>query len=140
VQPGIRARLVAGSFDEMNGPVTEIAAAPVYTDVALEPGSELLAPIAPGKTALAYVFEGAGLFGGAPGHPGELVEAVRMVVFGDGDHVLVRATETSSVRFMLIAGAPFREPIVPYGPFVMNTEAEIRQALADLRNGTFVSN
>jgi redox-sensitive bicupin YhaK (pirin superfamily) len=39
---------------------------------------------------------------------------------------------------MLIAGAPFEEPIVPYGPFVMNTEAEIKQALADLRNGTFV--
>jgi redox-sensitive bicupin YhaK (pirin superfamily) len=50
----------------------------------------------------------------------------------------VQAPPDAGVRFMLIAGAPFEEPIVPYGPFVMNTEAEIKQALADLRNGTFV--
>jgi redox-sensitive bicupin YhaK (pirin superfamily) len=61
-----------------------------------------------------------------------------MVQFEDGDHVRARANSDSPFRFMLIAGAPFKEPIVPYGPFVMNTVEEIRQALADLRNGTFV--
>jgi redox-sensitive bicupin YhaK (pirin superfamily) len=61
-----------------------------------------------------------------------------MAVFGDGDMLRVRAAPDTAVRFMLIAGAPFNEPIVPYGPFVMNTEDEIRQALAELRNGTFV--
>jgi redox-sensitive bicupin YhaK (pirin superfamily) len=61
-----------------------------------------------------------------------------MIVFSDGDQVTVQALPDSSVSFMLVAGMPFREPIVPYGPFVMNTVEEIQQALADLRNGTFV--
>ena len=67
----------------------------------------------------------------------ETVSAVTMIKFEDGDHVRVK-TENSAVRFMLMAGAPFKEPIVPYGPFVMNTEEEIYQALADLKAGTFV--
>jgi len=61
-----------------------------------------------------------------------------MAVFEDGDHVRARAAVDSPVRFMLMAGAPFNEPIFPYGPFVMNTPEEIQQALRDLRNGTFV--
>jgi redox-sensitive bicupin YhaK (pirin superfamily) len=65
------------------------------------------------------------------------ISAVRMTVFGDGDQIEVRAGN-STVSFMLMAGEPFREPIFPYGPFVMNTHEEIQQALADLRNGTFV--
>ena len=59
-----------------------------------------------------------------------------MIKYADGDHIQVK-TENSSARFMLMAGAPFKEPIVPYGPFVMNTEEEIYQALADLKAGTF---
>jgi redox-sensitive bicupin YhaK (pirin superfamily) len=61
-----------------------------------------------------------------------------MVVFGDGDHVRIRASENSEARFVLIAGGRFKEPIVPYGPFVMNTRDEILQALDELKNGTFV--
>jgi redox-sensitive bicupin YhaK (pirin superfamily) len=61
-----------------------------------------------------------------------------MAVFDDGARFRARAAADRGVRFMLMAGALFREPIVPYGPFVMNTEEEIRQALADLRSGTFV--
>ena len=61
-----------------------------------------------------------------------------MAVYGDGDQLVVQSGLGSSVRFMLMAGAPFKEPIVPYGPFVMNTQEEIRQAFEDLRNGTFV--
>jgi redox-sensitive bicupin YhaK (pirin superfamily) len=61
-----------------------------------------------------------------------------MVVFGDGDQVRIRASENSEARFVLIAGGPFREPIVPYGPFVMNTREEILQALDELKFGTFV--
>jgi hypothetical protein len=63
-----------------------------------------------------------------------------MLEFEDGDHVRVQTGAVSNVRFMLMAGAPFGEPIFPYGPFVMNTQDEIQQALADLRNGTFVQN
>lgn len=128
---GYRVRIVAGEVDGIRGPVTEIAARPLYLEVALEAGAEFLQPIPQGHTTLAYVFEGQGRFGGTP------VDAVKLVVFGDGDRLEVRAAE-APVRFMLMAGAPFREPIVPYGPFVMNTHEEIQQALTDLRNGTFV--
>jgi redox-sensitive bicupin YhaK (pirin superfamily) len=65
------------------------------------------------------------------------VEAIKLIKFSDGDHIAVK-TENNSVRFMLIAGAPFREPIVPYGPFVMNTIEEIQETLRELRNGTFI--
>jgi redox-sensitive bicupin YhaK (pirin superfamily) len=60
-----------------------------------------------------------------------------MIEFGDGDQIEVQ-TEAEGVRFMLIAGAPFGEKIVPYGPFVMNTVEEIQQTLVELRNGTFI--
>jgi hypothetical protein len=78
-----------------------------------------------------YVFEGAGEFSDSA------VEAVSMVKLNDdGDRLEVK-TE-AGVRFMLIAGAPFDEPIVPYGPFVMNTREEIEEAIRELRNGTFI--
>lgn len=136
---GRRVRVVAGSFEGVQGPVTAITAGPLYVDVSLEPRAELTIPVGAGETLLAYVFEGAGVFGLSDTAAGVRIEAVSMVVFEDGDHVRVRADVDSPVRFMLIAGAPFGEPIVPYGPFVMNTDEEIRQALSDLRNGTFVA-
>ena len=66
----------------------------------------------------------------------EPVSAVKLIVFAEGDEIKV--STGSGVRFMLMAGAPIREPIAPYGPFVMNTDAEIRQVLFELRNGTFI--
>ena len=135
---GAAIRVVAGEVDGVRGPVTEIAANPIYMDVQLEPGATFVQAVPAGHTAVAYVFEGRGDFGLDAEGQGERVEAVRMIVFGDGDHLKVQATPESPVRFMLMAGAPFLEPIVPYGPFVMNTTAEIQQALDDLRNGTFV--
>jgi len=135
---GAKVRVVAGVFDGVQGPVAEIAANPVYFDVQLSPATQFLQPIPEGHTTVAYVFNGRGTFGLDADNLGENVEAVNMVVFNDGDQLKVQTPPDVSVRFMLIAGAPFEEPIVPYGPFVMNTEAEIKQALADLRNGTFV--
>jgi hypothetical protein len=135
---GAKIRLVAGEVDGVKGPVTEIAANPVYIDVELEPGSTFDYPIPQGHTAVAYVFEGEAAFGVNEQGQGKLIEAVHMVEFSDGDHLQIQTTPDSRVRFMLIAGAPFKEPIVPYGPFVMNTPEEIQQALLDLRNGTFV--
>ncbi len=128
---GIKIRVVAGTAGGVDGPVTEIAASPLYLDVQLAPHTEFTQPIPSGHTALAYVFEGRGSFGSEP------VEAVHLVTFEDGDHLHVK-TENDPVRFMLIAGKPFGEPIAPYGPFVMNTMEEIQQALVELRNGTFV--
>jgi len=132
-------RIVAGEFDGVAGPVTEIAADPVYLDIELESRAEFIQPIPDGHTTVAYVFEGAGLFGLDEEGQGQSVEAVRMVEFNNGDHLRVSTPPDTAVRFILIAGAKHREPIVPYGPFVMNTEAEIQQAFQDLRNGTFVS-
>lgn len=137
---GVTVRVVAGKYEGVKGPVTEIAAQPLYMDVSLSPGTSFELPVPSGHTVVAYVFEGSGEFGIDDQGKGELVEAVKLVVFGEGEQIGVRSSEESNVRFMLMAGAPFHEAIVPYGPFVMNTEAEIRQALADLRNGTFVEN
>jgi redox-sensitive bicupin YhaK (pirin superfamily) len=127
---GCRVRVVAGTLNSLHGPVTEIAANPVYLDVTMEAGSKFNLPVPEGHTVLAYIFAGHGVFG-------ELaVASVKMVVFGEGNQIGARADD-SLVRFMLMAGAPFGEPIVPYGPFVMNTNEEIQQALADLKDGTF---
>lgn len=128
---GASVRLVAGEVNGVGGSVSEIAADPLYMEVSLAPRSEFIQEVPAGHTALAYVFEGEAAFGG------ENVEAVRMIRFGDGERVRVE-THDSPVRFMLIAGAPFKEPIAPYGPFVMNTMEEIQQTLVELRNGTFI--
>jgi redox-sensitive bicupin YhaK (pirin superfamily) len=128
---GIRIRVVAGDVEGVSGPVTEIAASTLYLDLQLDPDREWTQPIPGGHTALAYVFEGEGVFSG------QTIEAVKLLKFADGDHIHIN-TENNAVRFMLMAGAPFKEPIVPYGPFVMNTLAEIQQTLAELRNGTFI--
>ncbi len=137
---GVRIRVVTGTVDNVTGPVVDtlaparsagVAASPLYLDVQLAPDTEWTQPIPAGHTALAYVFEGEGVFAD------QTVEAVRLIKFDDGDHIQVK-TENNPVRFMLIAGAPFKEAIVPYGPFVMNTIEEIQQTLAELRNGTFI--
>jgi len=128
---GCRVRVVSGMVGGLRGPVTDIAANPVYLDVKLEVGARFNLPVSEEHTVLAYVFDGQGIFGGAE------VTSVKMVIFGEGNQIEVQVGN-SPLRFMLMAGVPCREPIVPYGPFVMNTREEIQQALEDLRNGTFV--
>ena len=139
-QNGARVRVVAGEFGGVKGPVTEIAAKPLYMDVSLEPGAEFTLPIPAGHSAVAYLFDGKGIFDVDEDGTGDAIEAVKMAVFSDGDRVQVKAAPEFQACFMLMAGAPFKEPIVPYGPFVMNTVEEIQQALADLRSGNFVQN
>ena len=140
---GSRVRVVAGTCDGTSGPVTEIYADPEYLDVELPAGADFAQPVPHGHAAFAYVFRGEGEFGvaGDLGYRGDLdgslVGAPGLVVFGDGDEVHAHAYE-SPVRFLLVSGAPLDEPIARYGPFVMNTRAEIQQALADLRAGTFI--
>ena len=130
-EDGVTVRVVAGELNGTRGPVTEINAAPLYMDVKLTPASKFILPIPSGHTVLAYVFEGTGEFGD------QVVESVSMVVFNDDGSQIEVKSETG-VQFMLIAGAPFKEPIVPYGPFVMNTVEEIQQTIQELRNGTFI--
>jgi hypothetical protein len=134
-QDGVTVRVVAGEAEGVRGPVTEIAAEPEYLDVTIPAGAEYVQAVPEGHAALAYVFEGDGAFGG---EGGQVVPSPRMIVFGDGDRVRAKAAGKKAVRFMLLSGKPLGEPIARYGPFVMNTQAEIEQALEDLRRGTFV--
>ncbi len=60
-----------------------------------------------------------------------------LVLFDQGDEIVVQAGERG-IRFLLVSGKPIREPIAWYGPIVMNTQAELKQAVEDLRNGTFI--
>lgn len=133
---GAKVRVVAGEFNNTSGPVTEIAAKPLYMDVTLEAGASFSLPIPEGHAVFAYLFEGEGQFGAGNTEEGKQIESVHMLVFEEGDSIA--AYTAKGMRFLLMAGAPFQEPVAPYGPFVMNTPEEIQQAFADLRNGTFV--
>jgi redox-sensitive bicupin YhaK (pirin superfamily) len=135
---GARIRIVAGTVGDMTGPAKNIAIAPMYLDVTLEADTDWEHPVPKGHTLRIYVFEGSGEFGLDEKTKGTQVEAVKMLEFADGDTVQVRTPANSKTRFMLMSGEPIKEPIAPYGPFVMNTAEEIQQALVDLRNGTFV--
>jgi redox-sensitive bicupin YhaK (pirin superfamily) len=132
---GVKILVIAGEVDDVRGPVTEIEADPIYLDITVPQNGEFMHPVEKGHTAFAYVFEGQGLFGG--NNAEKAINHPRLVEFGDGDFVTVKATD-QHVRFLLVSGKPLNEPIARYGPFVMNTREEIQQALEDLRNDTFV--
>jgi quercetin 2,3-dioxygenase len=132
---GAQVRIVAGNIGNVSGPVTEIAAEPLYIDVAVPPDSIFQQPIPKGHNSFAYVFEGSAMFGEA--QEGVRINQPALVIFSDGDSIKV-TTDKTGVRFLLVAGKPLNEPVARYGPFVMNTKAEIEQALEDLRRGTFV--
>ncbi len=128
---GVTIRVIAGAAEGVTGPVREIAADPIYQDVDVPARGKFSVAVAPGHTALRYIFRGAGTFGGTT------VRAPKLLLFDDGDRIEVSAGEEGA-RFLLMTGQPANEPIVRYGPFVMNTREEILQALRDLQDGTFV--
>jgi len=128
---GVAIRLIAGTFGATSGPVTEIAADPLYMDVAVDGGDVFDFDIPAGHNAFMYVFKGDGDFCGT-----KLTET-RLAVLGDGERISVTGGLLGT-RFLLVAGKPLGEPIVRYGPIVMNTEEEIHQTLRELRNGTFI--
>ena len=136
-EDGVVIRVIAGEEDEVQGAVGDIYADPIYLDVSVPAGVTFSQPVVRGHNAFAYVFAGEGRFGVTGENEGELVGHPRLVVLDDGDHVVVHA-EAQSVRFLLVSGKPLHEPIVRYGPFVMNSREQIQQALQDLRDGTFV--
>ena len=149
---GTRVRVICGDFWGESGPVDGVAAEPRYLDVFVPPGKRKALPVETYRHAFAYVFEGSGSFSDASPPFGALREAVvdgvdtlvrdkvgdrSLVVFDSGDQVSVQAGD-EGIRFLLVSGRPLREPIAWHGPIVMNTQAEIRQALTDLRDGTFI--
>ncbi|MEQ3712042.1 MULTISPECIES: pirin family protein [Lentibacter] len=149
---GTRVRVVTGEFWGKRGPVDGIAADPQYLDVFVPAGVKKTLPVDTYRRAFAYVFEGQGAFADASAPSGVLLEKEVMgeevnirdmsgdrtlIRFGTGDSVTVQAGE-EGIRFLLISGAPLQEPVAWHGPIVMNTKDEIRQAMSDLRNGTFI--
>jgi redox-sensitive bicupin YhaK (pirin superfamily) len=133
---GTRIRVVAGEMEGTPGAVRDIEADPQYLDVSLAAGGSFELPVPRDHTAFLYVFEGK-LEVGAPGKAARAASAPRLLVLGQGDLVRARASE-GPARFLVLSARPLHEPMSRYGPFVMNTEGEIRQALAELRAGTFI--
>jgi redox-sensitive bicupin YhaK (pirin superfamily) len=149
---GTRVRVVCGDFWGKHGPVQGVAADPRYLDVFVPAGKRKTLPVEMGRHGFAYVFEGSGTFSAASQPFGVLTEKstdsgdtlVRestgnrsLVLFDSGDEVTVQAGE-EGIRFLLVSGKPIEEPVAWYGPIVMNTQAELQQAVAELRSGTFI--
>ena len=128
---GAKSRVIAGEVDGVVGPIGGIAAEPTYLDVSIAAGGSFTLPIPRGHSAFAYVFEGEGKFG----PESRAVGGPKLIVWDDGDTVETRAGE-NGVRFLLVSGKPLNESIARYGPFVMNTQAEIQQTLRELLAGT----
>ncbi len=149
---GTRVRVVCGSFWGRTGPVDGVAANPRYLDISMPAGLGRTFTVETERHAFAYIFEGSGTFQGASEPFGVLTEKqadggeylVRetagnrsLVLFDRGDEISVRAGD-KGVRFLLVSGKPIREPVAWHGPIVMNTQDEIRQAVDDLQNGSFI--
>lgn len=134
---GVIIRVIAGSVLNTTGPVRNIIAEPTYLDVTLPPDISFQQSIPTGHNAFAYLFEGEGLFDFSGDRKDSLVVAPELAVFGAGNSIEVK-TKEKHARFLLVAGQPLHEPMVRFGPFVMNTREEIIQAYRDYENGTFV--
>jgi len=148
---GTNVRIVCGEFWGRRGPVDHIAANPRYLDVSVPPRIRRRIPVDRTHHLFAYVFAGVGAFRDASEPQAILTEDATeptskpvyqasnrtLVMFEPCDEVTVEAGETG-VRFLLVSGSPFGEPVAWRGPIVMNTPEELREAYAQLREGTFI--
>lgn len=149
---GTHVRVVSGSFWGRKGPVEGVAADPVYLDVSVPPGRRRTLPVEVTRHAFAYVFAGSGKFCNASeplavptepvgwldtAAPPAEVENRSLVLFDRGDELEVQAGE-DGIRFLLVSGKPIEEPVAWYGPIVMNTQDQLREAYRELQEGTFL--
>lgn len=149
---GTMVRVICGEFWGKRGPVDGIAADPRYLDVTVPPLKRKTLKVEIERHAFAYVFEGSGRFRDASAPQGVLTEKQvggeevlfrepagnrSLILFGSGDEVTVEAGE-QGIRFLLVSGKPIKEPVAWYGPIVMNTQAELKQAVHELQTGTFI--
>ena len=148
---GTRVRVICGDFWGKTGPIEGVAADPRYVDISVRPGQRKHLAVETSRHAFAYVFAGSGMFRDAsqPRHvqtehvggtdaagPGEAGNR-SLVLFDSGDEVVVQAGG-EGIRFLLVSGKPIEEPVAWYGPIVMNTQEQLRRAVAELRDGTFI--
>jgi redox-sensitive bicupin YhaK (pirin superfamily) len=135
--PGVTARVIAGQVAGITGPILQPATDPTYLDVALEPGAQFVQTLAPDYAAFLYVFEGTVRVGGEV----KPVATHELAVLSEGSEVRLTGVSAGadgkSARAILVSGRPLREPVAKYGPFVMNTRAELQQAFEDFQNGRF---
>jgi redox-sensitive bicupin YhaK (pirin superfamily) len=131
--------------------VEGVAADPIYLDISVPPGQTKTLPVETSRHAFAYVFAGSGKFCNASGPLAVPTEAVgwldtvppveadnrSLILFDNGDEVTVHAGE-DGIRFLLVSGTPLEEPVAWYGPIVMNTQEQLRQAFTELEQGTFL--
>ena len=148
---GTSARIVCGSFWGKKGPVEGVAADPIYLDISVPPNKRKVLPVETTRHAFAYVFAGSGRFGNASGPlpvrtdvvgaesqtPRYEADNQSLVLFDRGDEVTVDAGP-EGIRFLLVSGQPLEEPVAWRGPIVMNTQDQLRQAFAELNQGTFI--
>ena len=148
---GTTARIVCGSFWGKKGPVEGVAADPIYLDISVPPNKRKVLPVETTRHAFAYVFAGSGRFGNASGPlpvrtdivgvesqtPRYEADNRSLVLFDRGDEVTVDAGP-EGIRFLLVSGQPLEEPVAWRGPIVMNTQEQLRQAFAELNQGTFI--
>ena len=148
---GTRVRVVCGEFWGKKGPVKGVAADPNYLDISVAPNRQKRLEVETTRNAFAYVFAGSGTFRDASDPRAVLTEHVEkpdappkyevgnhsLVLFDRGDEISVQAGD-EGIRFLLVSGKPIEEPVAWYGPIVMNTQEELRQAVAELQNGSFI--
>ena len=134
ITDGVTAKIIAGSVGEVSGPIEGIATEPLYLDVRMQAGTDAQFAIPATHNAFVYVYGGQLECGGAD--PASIASGeIALLEQGPGDAVAIAAREDS--RMLLIAGKPLNEPIARYGPFVMNTMAEVEQAFRDFQAGRF---
>ena len=148
---GTRVRIICGQFWGKKGPVEGVAADPNYLDVSIPPRTRRQLKIETDRNAFAYVFAGSGTFRDASSPQPVLTDPVvdpnaapvydarnhSLVLFDRGDEIVVQ-TGDEGMRFLLVSGKPIEEPVAWYGPIVMNTQEQLRQAFAELKTGQFI--
>jgi redox-sensitive bicupin YhaK (pirin superfamily) len=149
---GTKVRVICGNYWGVSGPVDGVAADPQYLDVWVPPGVSRSLPVERSRNVFAYVFDGSGGFKDASApqavrtdqvgaEPGKDVTAPvenrSLILFDSGDEIRVQAGE-QGIRFLLVSGTPIQEPVAWYGPIVMNTQEQLRQAFDEYNKGTFL--
>jgi redox-sensitive bicupin YhaK (pirin superfamily) len=128
---GVEVKVIAGQFDGVTGPVSEVITQPIYLDIAVQPGASVTIPLPDGHTGFAYVFDGKDAE--VAGQP---LARSELAVLSSSGNLRIVGLDTAA-RVLLVAGHPLKESVARYGPFVMNTPDQIHEAIADFRAGKF---